>query len=114
MVICRVWRGWTTIENAEEYQRLLLDEIIPDIEARRLTGLNEIDLARRDLAAAVEFQTIMWFENLAAIIEFVGTEPTVSHVPAAARAILSRYDDHATHYEVVDRRKHRHCSRAAS
>jgi hypothetical protein len=27
-----------------------------------------------------------------------------SHVPAEARAVLKRFDERATHYEVIDRR----------
>jgi hypothetical protein len=30
-MITRIWRGWTTRENATAYQRLLLDEIFPGI-----------------------------------------------------------------------------------
>jgi hypothetical protein len=59
---------------------------------------------RRDTGDEVEFQTIMWFDSLAAIEAFVGPDPEVSHVPAAARAVLERFDARAIHYEVIDRR----------
>ena len=45
---------------------------------------------RRDLGDEVEFQTLMWFSGLDAIKDFMGEEYAVSHVPAAARAVLKR------------------------
>ena len=59
---------------------------------------------RRDLGSEVEFQTSMWFESLDAIKAFMGEDYSVSHVPAAAQAVLSRFDERAAHFEVLDRR----------
>jgi hypothetical protein len=104
-VICRLWRGWTTPENADAYERIVRTEVIPGIEARRIGGFRHIDLMRRDLADEVEFQTLMWFDNLDAIAAFIGPDYAVSHVPDAAGAVLKRFDAHAAHYEVIDRRE---------
>ena len=60
---------------------------------------------RRDVGEEVEFQTLMWFDSLDAIIAFMGEDYAVSHVPAAAQAVLKRFDDRAAHYEVIDRRE---------
>ena len=103
-MICRLWRGWTTPENAAGYERIVRGEVIPGIEALRMPGFRHIDLMRRDLGHEVEFQTFMWFDSLDSIVAFVGEDYSVSHVPAAARAVLSRFDDRAAHYEVIDRR----------
>lgn len=103
-MICRIWRGWTTPANADAYERIVRGEVIPGIEARRIPGFRHIDLMRRDLGEEVEFQTIMWFDSLRSIVDFVGEDYSVSHVPAPARAVLSRFDERAAHYEVVDRR----------
>ena len=59
---------------------------------------------RRDLGNEVEFQTLMWFDSLDSIIAFMGEDYAVSHVPAAARAVLARFDERAAHFEVIDRR----------
>ena len=59
---------------------------------------------RREIDGEAEFQTLMWFTNLDAIRAFMGEDYSVSHVPEAARAILSRFDDRAAHFQVVDRR----------
>lgn len=103
-MICRIWRGWTTPANAVAYERVVRGEVIPAIEARRIPGFEHIDLMRRDLGDEVEFQTIMWFDRLQSIVDFVGEDYSISHVPPVARAVLSRFDARAAHYEVVDRR----------
>lgn len=103
-MICRLWRGWTTPDNADAYERIVHREVIPGIEARKIPGFRHIDLMRRDLGDEVEFQTLMWFDSLDSIKAFVGEDYAVSHVPEAARAVLKRFDSHATHYEVIDRR----------
>ena len=103
-MICRLWRGWTTLENADTYQRIVHTEVIPGIEARNIPGFRHIDLMKRDLGDEVEFQTLMWFDSLDAIRAFMGEDYAVSHVPPQARAVLKRFDSHAAHYEVIDRR----------
>ena len=104
MTVCRLWRGWTTPENADAYERIVRGQVIPDIEARRIRGFQHIDLMRRNLGSEVEFQTLMWFGSLDAIKAFMGEDYSVSHVPAAAQDVLSRFDERAAHFEVLDRR----------
>ncbi len=104
-MICRFWRGWTTIEKAAAYEALLRGTVIPGIEARRIAGFRHIDMMRRDLGQEVEFATIMWFDDIAAVRTFVGEDHEVAHVPAAARAVLSHWDERVAHYEVFERRE---------
>ena len=105
MTVCRLWRGWTTPENAATYERTVRGEVIPAIEARKITGFRHIDLMKRDLGNEVEFMTCMWFDSIEAIKAFTGEDYSVSHVPAAAQAVLSRFDARAAHFEVLDRRE---------
>ena len=104
-MICRLWRGWTTPDNADDYERIVHDEVIPGIEARKVEGFMQIDLMKRELGDEVEFQTLMWFDSIDAIKAFVGADYRVSHVPEVARSVLKRFDSHAAHYEVIDRRE---------
>lgn len=104
-MICRIWHGWTTPGNADAYEAIVRGEVIPGIEARKIPGFRHIDLLRREGDAEVEFVTMMWFDDLDAIRAFMGDDYTVAHVPTRARAVLARFDDHATHYGVIDRRE---------
>ena len=103
-MICRLWRGWTIKENAGAYERIVRDEVIPGIEARNIPGFRHIDLMKCELGDEVEFQTLMWFDGLDSIKAFTGEDYSIGHVPDAARAVLRRFDERATHYQVIDRR----------
>jgi hypothetical protein len=95
----RLWRGWTSRANADAYERLLRSTIFPGILARRIEGFRSIELLRRDLRLDVEFITLMSFDDHNAVVRFAGSDWEVAVVPPAARAVLSRFDDKATHYE---------------
>lgn len=104
-MICRIWRGWTTPENAAAYEDLLRGTVVPGIEGRAIAGFRQIDIMRRDLSQEVEFTTIMWFDDLHSVKAFVGDDHEAAHVPPAARAVLSRFDERVAHYEVLERRE---------
>jgi heme-degrading monooxygenase HmoA len=99
-MICRIWHGWTLPANADSYERLLRSEIFHGIAARGIRGYQGIELLRRPTADAVEFVTLMWFDSLDAVRQFAGPEYEVAVVPAAAKALLSRFDPRSAHYEV--------------
>lgn len=99
-MICRLWHGWTTPENADAYERLLREEIFGGIGARRIEGYHGIELLRRDAGGEVEFITLMWFDSLDNVRVFAGEEYTRAVVPPRARALLSRWDEHSAHYDV--------------
>ena len=103
-MIQRIWHGWTTRENADAYERLLEDEVLPGIAAMNVPGYLGVDVLRRPLDdGEVEFITIMRFDSLDAVKQFVGEDYEVAHVPAAARAVLARFDARSQHYEVRHR-----------
>ncbi|HEV7366615.1 MAG TPA: hypothetical protein VGN76_12285 [Gemmatimonadales bacterium] len=53
-MICRIWHGWTTPENADAYDSLLRKEIFQGNSARKIAGYLGIDLLRRDLDGSHE------------------------------------------------------------
>jgi len=56
---------------------------------------------RRQVAEEVEFITIMTFDLLDAVREFVGEDYEMAVVPEKARKLLSRLDERSQHYEMV-------------
>ncbi len=103
-MICRIWRGRATSENAPKYEKVVREQVIPEIEACQIPGFLHIDLARRSLGEGYEFLTIMWFDGLESITDFVGDDYEAAHVPDEAKAVLSSYDERSSHFEVLDRR----------
>ncbi|HYD93702.1 MAG TPA: hypothetical protein VEC01_00150 [Noviherbaspirillum sp.] len=100
-MITRIWRGWTSRQNAAAYQDLLLNEIFPGIEARKIAGFRGISLLRREMVDEVEFATIMWFDSIDAVKDFAGQHYETAVVPPKARAVLARFDTSSAHYDTV-------------
>lgn len=100
-MIIRYWRGWTSSENAPIYQKLLTEVIIPEIESRNIAGLLHIRMMRREAdetEGEVEFATMMTFDDLESVKNFMGEDYTQSHIPDSARAVLKRWDKKTAQY----------------
>jgi heme-degrading monooxygenase HmoA len=98
-MISRVWHGWTTPENADIYENLLRSEIFVGIFEKNIPGFERIEMFRRTIGDEVEFMTVMRFQSLEAVKAFVGEDYEAAYVPAAARAVLKRFDARSQHYE---------------
>lgn len=101
-MIRRIWHGWTSLQNASAYERLLWMQVFPGIEAKRIQGYRRIELLRRDHSSEVEFITIMSFETLNDVRAFAGADYEKAYVPPEARDLLQRYDARSQHYHVVE------------
>lgn len=102
MAIKRIWHGWTTSENADKYQQVLLNEVIPGIEMKNIPGYKSIEVLRQDNEEEVEFITIMTFDSLQNVIDFQGEDYAKCYVPDVAQKVLKRWDQYSSHYEFID------------
>jgi heme-degrading monooxygenase HmoA len=98
-VIARIWHGYTSPENADAYEAMLKPEVLPGIS--RVEGYRGSYFLRREHASEVEFVTILLWESLEAIRNFAGPNYEVAVVPAERRRVLSRFDERASHYDVI-------------
>jgi heme-degrading monooxygenase HmoA len=103
-MITRIWHGWTTPQNAHAYEELLRAEVFHGIEDRQIEGFKGIDLLRRTHPDEVEFITIMWFDSMAAVHAFAGSDYETAVVPPAARALLTHFDAKSAHFATLERR----------
>jgi len=106
VAIKRLWHGWTTKENADKYQNILNKEVLPSIEAKKIPGYKKIEVLRIELEYEFEFVTIMTFESLQNVIDFQGDNYKRCYVPDVAQKVLKRWDQEATHYELIETRKY--------
>jgi len=58
-------------------------------------------LLKRELDNEWEFITIMWFENIDSVKQFMGEDYETAYVLPQAQKLLSRYDSRSAHYDVV-------------
>ena len=69
-MIARHWRGWTQNQDADSYELLLRDTILPRL--RSIPGYCGGYVLRSDGADEVEFVVINFFDSFAAIEQFAG------------------------------------------
>ena len=94
----RHWRGWTTPANADAYENLLKTEVLPNL--RNIQGYRGGYILRHDNPAESEFIVINLFDSLDAIKRFAGENYSSPVFEPEARALLSRIETIAYHYEV--------------
>jgi hypothetical protein len=98
-MIARLWRGWTTAEDADAYESFLRDDLLPQVA--RLDGYHGGYVMRRDVPEGVEFVTMTMFESLDAVRAFAGEDFEIPVIEPRARELLSHFDDRAGHYDTV-------------
>lgn len=99
-MITRVWHGWAPHDAAQPYSDLLHKRILP--EFKRVRGyLGAYVFRRATPDAETEFTVLTLFKDRDAAQQFAGDNGEQALVPAAARGLLSRYDQQASDYEVV-------------
>jgi heme-degrading monooxygenase HmoA len=97
-MIARLWRGWTSRENADAYERLLRERVLPGLKL--LDGHRGGYILRQESNEEVEFVVMNLFDSLEAVRAFAGPEYTVPVFEPEARQLLSKVEPVARHYEV--------------
>jgi antibiotic biosynthesis monooxygenase (ABM) superfamily enzyme len=92
-----LWRGWTALEDAQAYADFLLGSLFPSM--RQIDGFVDADVLRRREGDEVAFVTLTRFDSLDAIRAFAGDDYEVPVLEPEALALLSRYEERATHFE---------------
>lgn len=100
-MIARIWHGYTSKENADAYVNLLKDEIFERIAAKKMIGYRGIQLLNRELENEFEFTTIMWFDNIENVKQFMGEDYETAYVLPQAQKLLKRYDKMSVHCELL-------------
>jgi hypothetical protein len=100
-MICRLWKGWTTRENADAYEDYLRNELFPRVAAELgARGYEGHHVLRLERDGETEFVTMVWFTSLDAVRSFAGDDYRVPVISPKARQLLSRYAECCDHYEL--------------
>lgn len=97
-MIARVWRGWTNVEDADAYEKLLREKVYPELQ--KINGYKGGYIFRQDGKDEVEFVTMNLFESLDAIKAFAGPQYEAPVFEPEARRLLSKVEPIARHYDV--------------
>ncbi len=97
-MIARHWRGWTKVQDANAYEALLKNKVLPSLQT--VEGYKGGYIFRRDGTDEVEFVVLNFFDSLDAVRRFAGPDYTVPVFEPEARRLLSRIESFAAHYDV--------------
>jgi heme-degrading monooxygenase HmoA len=98
-VIARRWRAWAFPAAADAYERHFGEVVLPALEA--VPGFDGAVLLRRDAAGESELVALTFFDSMASVEGFAGSDPERAVVHEEARQLLTRWDDRAAHYQVA-------------
>ena len=97
-MIARVWRGWTSAENADAYEKLLRETVYPGLQT--IEGYVGGYILRHDDQDETEFVTMNLFDSLYAVKAFAGSDYEIPVFEPEARHLLSKVEPIARHYDV--------------
>ena len=97
-MIARHWRGWTTPEDADAYEALLRDTVLPSL--KQIAGYKGGYVLRREFEGEVEFIVLNFFESLEAVKKFAGPQNAIAVFEPEARRLLKRVEPLADHFDV--------------
>ncbi|PSF13233.1 antibiotic biosynthesis monooxygenase family protein [Marinobacter shengliensis] len=99
-MIARIWKGWTTQNNASAYEELFKNTVLPKV-TQGVDGHISTNLLRCEMGDNVEFTTIFWFESLEAVKSFAGPNFEQAVVPEQVKALMSHYEETVHHHDVA-------------
>ena len=100
--ILRIWKGWTSPENAPVYESMLKNEVFPEVVRKGVKGLEKVSISTRSKKNEVEFFLALQFDSLDSVKAFAGEDYEAAYIPDNAKRVLSRYETTARHYELLD------------
>ncbi len=97
-MIARHWRGWTKVQNADAYEALLKNKVLPEL--KDINGYCGGYILRCDGREESEFVVVNLFDSLDAVRQFAGPDYKTPVFEPEAKQLLSRFEPMANHYEV--------------
>jgi hypothetical protein len=97
-MIARHWRGWTEVQNADAYENLLRNTVLPSLKS--IDGYQGGYVLRCNGPHEIEFVVVNLFDSIEAVKRFAGPDYTVAVFEPEARLLLSRVEPVAMHYDV--------------
>jgi heme-degrading monooxygenase HmoA len=98
-MIVRMWRGQSTVANAEAYEQFVTTRVFAGLPA--IEGHRGAYLLKRAVGHEVEFIVITLWDSLDAVRKFAGGFIDRAVVEPEARAVLSDFDDFVHHFELA-------------
>lgn len=98
-MICRIWHGRTTLQNADAYALFLEQRAIPDY--RSIQGNIDVEILRRDEGAITHFLTVTHWDSEQAIYRFAGEDILKAKYYPEDEDFLLEFEPTVQHFTVV-------------
>jgi uncharacterized protein len=100
-MVLRMWKGRSTAEKSAKYVDHVTKKVFPLLCS--IEGHRGAYLLQRAVNSAIEFVVLTLWESMEAVRKFAGPTPEKAVVDPEAQAVLTSFDESATHYQVVYR-----------
>lgn len=97
-MIVRTWKCWAQKSGMTEYVAHYEQHVVSEL--RKVDGFRSARLLRSLKDGEYELLSLVEFDSMESIAAFAGDQTERAVVAPEAQAVLSRYDDTVTHYEV--------------
>lgn len=99
-MVLRMWKARATAKQAALYIEHATKKVFPKLRA--IEGHRGQYLLRREVEDDAELVVLTLWDSMEAVRRFGGPEPNKAVVEPEARAVLTSFDEHVTHFEVVE------------
>jgi len=98
-MVVRTWSARSTAEGAKKYITHFRRKVLPQLQ--RISGYQGVLLLRRRGGDEAEVQVLTFWDSMASVRQFAGTDPDRAVVDDEARAVLQDFDSRVAHFEIV-------------
>ena len=98
MAIMRLWHGEVAIENADEYEKFMIEKAAPDYSS--VEGLLNLSFQRKNEKTKAHFLLVTIWDSLESIKKFAGEEPEIAKYYPEDDDYLLEKEKYSSIYEV--------------
>ena len=98
MAIMRLWHGEVAIENADEYEKFMIEKAAPDYSS--VDGLLNLSFQRKNEKTKAHFLLVTIWDSLESIKKFAGEEPEIAKYYPEDDYYLLEKEKYSSIYEV--------------
>ncbi len=98
MAIMRLWHGKVAINQADEYEKFMIDKAAPDYTS--VDGLLKLYFQRRNENTIAHFLLVTIWDSLESIKKFAGAEPELAKYYPEDDNFLLEKEKHSSLYEI--------------
>lgn len=98
-MIARTWQGETTRQDAAKYLHHLQTSVLPELQG--IPGFCGAYVLRKRSQKGFVFTIMTLWQSMESVQLFAGQDSARAVLPPQAKALLLRYDEMVSHYEVL-------------